>query len=173
MKKAGDADGLIDTTRWEGSDREAVSVRTSAARALGGLGPRAAVDPLVHLLRHDESKSVRFTAAQALGAVGDTRAVPALVEALEDDDATVQVWAAFSLGRLRARAAVPSLVRLLDAPAMSVRWSAAIALLQIGDEAGRAALAAAEARSSWPRRLSFWRARLGFKRQPWERLWPT
>jgi hypothetical protein len=67
-------------------------VRESAARALGKLGDKRALEPLVAVLG-DEYAYVRWTAAQALGELGDKRALEPLVTALRDEDEHMR-WAA-------------------------------------------------------------------------------
>ena len=59
----------------------AADARRTAAAALGNLGDKRALEPLVALLR-DGDQGVRMVAADALGNLRDERAVPALVTAL-------------------------------------------------------------------------------------------
>lgn len=75
---SGDAPALV----GEGVADPAAPVRAAAARALGGMDPAVAVDPLVGLLG-DEDASVRAAAAAALGRIGDP-AVAAVAAALQD-----------------------------------------------------------------------------------------
>jgi HEAT repeat protein len=59
------------------STREEPRVRGEAAEALGSIGDRRAVIPLISALA-DPAPEVRFWAAFALGRIGDERAVPHL-----------------------------------------------------------------------------------------------
>jgi HEAT repeat protein len=102
-----DALGLLGTT---GSvDRIArllreddnLDVRIAAAAALGRLGSRPALDPLVGAL-HRGPGVLRAAAARALGELGTAAAVPALTELLTDDEFQVAHEAAHSLRRLGA-----------------------------------------------------------------------
>jgi HEAT repeat protein len=81
-------------------------VRRAAARALGHLGGRKAMDALIVRLA-DRDESVRFYASTALEAQG-AAAVPALVAALENEQ--VAAIAADTLGRLAAPQALQPLV---------------------------------------------------------------
>jgi hypothetical protein len=63
--------------------REAVAVRAEAAEALGYLGNRLAVEPLIGLL-DDPEGDVRANAAFALGNLADPRALPFLAKLSKD-----------------------------------------------------------------------------------------
>jgi hypothetical protein len=88
LEKAGDVEGLIHAldgdwaTAWR------------AAEALGRLGDKRAVDPLIALLgaEHRDSKA-RASAAKGLAALGDLRAIPALIRAKNDTDGEIQASA--------------------------------------------------------------------------------
>lgn len=69
-------------------DRDYVSVRWRAARALGKLQAGEAIGPLISALE-DENSYVRKGAAQALGTIGNPEAVPALIGALRDGERKV------------------------------------------------------------------------------------
>src|SRR5689334_244058 len=73
--------------------------RIAAVAALGRLGDKKALKPLVGALR-DKSATVRAVAAAALGKLGHRAALPALREACNDDDTLV---------RKRSREAVVSI----------------------------------------------------------------
>ena len=64
---------------------EHYKVRLACADALGKIGDKFAVTPLINLVQDDEEKSVylKESAASALGAIGDERAVDPLVSILE------------------------------------------------------------------------------------------
>ena len=94
---------------------DSAGVRASCARALGGIGSRAAVPALAAALG-DPSEAVRAAAAQALGRVGPTPAdVSWLAGAVSSPDRYVAAFAAWSLGNLGAAAepAVGELARAL------------------------------------------------------------
>jgi HEAT repeat protein len=80
-------------------DPEFVSIRWRAAIALGDLGDRAAVEPLLTALR-DENDHVREEAADALGRIGDPVAVPALIQSLKDPQRGVRLRALSALVRI-------------------------------------------------------------------------
>jgi HEAT repeat protein len=91
-------------------------VRTAAASALWGLGPKArtAVTALAETLA-DADDGVRLAAVMALEAVGPDAApaVPALARAVRDRNGNVRLWAAKALGRIGppAREALPALAQ--------------------------------------------------------------
>ncbi len=94
---------------------DSAGVRATCARALGGIGSRGAVAPLVEALG-DPSEVVRAAAAQALARVGPAPAdVKALAAAVSSHDRYVAAFAAWSLGNLGAAAelAVDELARAL------------------------------------------------------------
>ena len=86
MKKKKDVQGLINALGYE-KDNE---IREAAARALGEIGDKRAVEALIDVLndrdweKRRESKPVRCAAAIALGHIGDLRAVRPLAETLDD-----------------------------------------------------------------------------------------
>jgi len=89
-------------------------VRSAAASALWGLGPRkrAAVPALAEALA-DADDGVRLNVAMALESTGPDAApaVPALARAVRDRDGNVRLWAAKALTRIgpAAREALPAL----------------------------------------------------------------
>lgn len=60
-------------------------IRTRAARVLGKIKDRRAVEPLIELLK-DSEWSVRMEAIDALGSLNDVRAIAPLLKALTDCD---------------------------------------------------------------------------------------
>jgi cyclophilin family peptidyl-prolyl cis-trans isomerase len=92
------------------ADSEA-RIRRRAALAVGRVGLRAGVDPLVALLR-DEDPEVRQMAAFGLGLLGDARARDPLVAALGDTSPLVQGAAAEALGLIGDPAAADAVGRL-------------------------------------------------------------
>ncbi|GAI38932.1 unnamed protein product, partial [marine sediment metagenome] len=67
-------------------------VREQAAAALGKIGDKRAVEPLIEALK-DENGHVRSGAANALGKIRDKRAVKPIIEVLKDKYSDVR-WSA-------------------------------------------------------------------------------
>ena len=78
---------------------ESPEVRKAAARALGSLGDRAAVEPLIAALA-DGGAGVLNAAARSLGLLGDRRAVQPLTAVLEDLPEAARWEVRFSLEKL-------------------------------------------------------------------------
>ena len=74
-------------------------VRIKIADALGAIGDRRAIAPLIEALNSDPHKEVKALAAIGLGNMRARRAVPALTEALSYDDTTA-TNAAEALGKI-------------------------------------------------------------------------
>ncbi len=117
-------------------------VRASAAQALGELGDRHAVEPLIASLKESDG-NVQQAAAQALGQLGDTRAVEPLIASLEFKWMQpyyffVQRAAVQALGKLKDRRAVDPLIALINIKSRQnevklVQRAAAEALGNFGD----------------------------------------
>jgi len=108
------------------SGREDTSVQGSAASALGWLGDRQAVEPLIAALK-DEYWFVRSSAAHALGRLGHERAVEPLITTMKDDEnALVRQSANGALERLRPQPAT-DLERAYRLVA-SQKWAEAVKL---------------------------------------------
>lgn len=60
------------------------NVRMIAARILGNIGNKSAIDPLIYTVKHDENGDVRKVAVEALGVIADPSAIFALRGALND-----------------------------------------------------------------------------------------
>jgi len=111
-----------------------VSVRLSAAHALGDLQDSAAVLALMRAVTQDPDAGVRKTAAWALGEIEDARAVPALTQALtSDDDEEVRRMAAWALGEIEDPSAIDGLSVGLRDTSREVRAAAIRALGEIED----------------------------------------
>jgi phycocyanobilin lyase alpha subunit len=117
-------------------------LRRNAARALGKLGDRQAVLPLIQCLSCSDFY-VREAAAQSLEMLGDPAGIPALIQLLENQvpgtlaapeqldlaqpyDAILE-----ALGTLQAREAIPTAKSFLEHPVDRVRYAAARALYQL------------------------------------------
>jgi len=95
VEKEKDVEGLIEALRYEDN----YYVRIAAAKALGEIGDKRAVEPLIGALK-DEAAYVEIEAAIALGKIGDIRAADHLVSALKSRYGTLQLEAAKSLGKM-------------------------------------------------------------------------
>lgn len=87
-------------------------VRSTAARELGLIKDRSAVEPLISCLGDQNGPVVRTSAAQALARIADPRAMKPLMEALEDESYMVRVWAASGLATLGDTSCIPALEEL-------------------------------------------------------------
>jgi len=113
-------------------------LRRNAARALGKLGDRRAVQPLIHSLQCSDFY-VREAAAQALEQLGDPACVPALLQLLQtppapgDTSPLAQPYDALleALGTLQAQEAIPVIQAFLTYPVDRVRYSAVRAMCQL------------------------------------------
>lgn len=113
---------LSDTDDW---------VRMAAARALGELNDRRALDALVARLADDKWR-VRQLAVWALSEMKDRRAVAALCNLLlSDPRAEVRRGAAEALGEISSAEALPSLKQALNDAESSVSAKAAWAISEI------------------------------------------
>ncbi|MCK4736590.1 MAG: HEAT repeat domain-containing protein [Methanophagales archaeon] len=80
LEKKKDVQGLIKALQYK-KDRD---VRGAAAKALGNIRDKRAVEPLVQALK-DEYLRVRRGVAETLGKIGDKRAVEPLIHAFGDE----------------------------------------------------------------------------------------
>ncbi len=120
---------LVDTLL---NERERILRRASAAEALGLIGGKTVLKPLLHAVK-DPSVNVRLHAVVSLARLKDGRAIPYLVKALSDESGGVRVNAASALGIFRSRGAVVPLVKALKEKKWYVRQQAARSLGLIGD----------------------------------------
>jgi HEAT repeat protein/mono/diheme cytochrome c family protein len=112
--------------------------QASAVRVLTKIGPRAepAVPQLLEALRKAGAGAAGVHVAAALGGVGKA-SVPPLTRLFEDtEDPRIKELAGRALGFAGpdANAAVPALLGALNDPSSRIRFTAAIALGEIGDE---------------------------------------
>jgi HEAT repeat protein len=115
----------------------------AAAIALGELGDRIAVEPLVILFQNTSlPPKVRLAAAEALLQLKSAPAVVTLLGALRRDSWQVRRNAAVVLGQIQASWAVEPLIEALNDPQPVVRRTAAVALRRIGTAEAVAALRA-------------------------------
>jgi transcription termination factor NusA len=110
------------------------SVRQSAAMALGQLGDKRAVIPLIATLK-DEDRNVSQSAAEALGKLGDERAVePLLVVLSEDEDQITRRRAAHALRCLGDKRQIDVLLAMLEDENPKFRREAAKAVGKLKDK---------------------------------------
>lgn len=103
------------------------AIRAAAAGALGAIGDREAVLPLLANLREDDL-ALRAETLAALGELHDESAVPGIAVFLLGADPRLREVAARALGVLGSGRALPNLVRALEDAAPRVVESAAGAL---------------------------------------------
>lgn len=110
------------------------AVRQYAARLLGRIAYKDAVEPLIQTLRdtlRDKDFTTNQYAAFALGRIGDARAVPYLLKMLGSRNSKVRYSAIRSLGAIGDRRAINSLIKILRKDEPSLQEIAAYALGQI------------------------------------------
>ncbi len=96
--------------------------RCYAARALGIMGDKKAVEPLINSLR-DEDIDVCVDAVEALGRIGDVTAAASIIESLENDSSgDVCTAAATSLGQLGSEEAIESLKKVILQRPEHIEW---------------------------------------------------
>ncbi len=126
--KTNDVDGLIQALHSRHPEHV-----IAAARALGRLNDRLAVEPLVILFHNVAAPpAVRLAAAEALLELKSAPAVVTLLGALRRDAWQVRRNAAAVLGQIQATWAVEPLADALTDPHPVVRRTAAAALRRIG-----------------------------------------
>lgn len=105
----------------------------TACEALGSIGNRRAVEPLIVLFRNPmQPTKARLAAAEALLKLESAPAVVTLLGALRRDDWQVRRNAAAVLGQLQASWAVEPLIEALNDSMPIVRKTSAAALRRIG-----------------------------------------
>ncbi len=96
--------------------------RCYAARALGIMGDKEAVEALIDSLR-DEDIDVCVDAVEALGRIGDISATSSIIESLENDSSgDVCIAAATSLGQLGSEEAIESLKGVILKRPERIEW---------------------------------------------------
>lgn len=145
-------DALIEALDDEADRTEAggYPLRRNAARALGKLGDRRAVLPLVQSLQCSDFY-VREAAAQSLEMLGDLAAVPALLQLLTEETAAHAIAAPAAvelaqpydaileaLGSLQATEARDRIASFLEHPIPRIQYAAARALYQLTTDAQEA-----------------------------------
>ena len=104
--------------------KSAPAIKAQIARALGGMGDKAAVVPLLAVLRDDEPR-VRAEALIALGMLKDEAALPQMAVFAKAADPRIREVAARALGMLGSVRALPHLLAALaDAESLVVQSAA-------------------------------------------------
>jgi HEAT repeat protein len=109
-----------------------IPYRVKAAEALGRIGDKRGVEPLIPLLS-DSSCDVQYVTARSLGDLRDERAVEPLIASLRDPERWVRQAAAWALGEIGDPRAVEPIIVLLTDRKKEVRVVAAEALGRIAD----------------------------------------
>ena len=110
------------------------SVREAAAEALGRIGGEQAKAALLAILKQDyESSSVCVAVVRSLGWIGDPKVIPVLLREFDHDARDFQN-VANALGNIDGPQSVSALLGLMHAESYHVRFTAAEALGQIGDQ---------------------------------------
>lgn len=105
-----------------------LAVSYTAVEALGKMGDRQAVLPLIELVKHNMHT---IEAVKALGSLGDTHATLPLIEILAKVNGTLYFEIIKALGNLKDTKAVETLTLLLKSPDLKVRWAAGEALARL------------------------------------------
>ena len=119
-----------------------VSLCWEAAKSLGLLGSKRAIQPLIASLFDAKPVDKRAAAAYALGLIGDNRALEPLLNVLlnRDEDVRVRAEVAEALALLGDARAVPPLINSLRDNSVEVRFWSAFALGELGDKQALPAL---------------------------------
>jgi HEAT repeat protein len=111
-------------------------IRANAARALGGLKDKRAVESLINLLSTPaEPWQVRGNAALALGLIGDARASGPLITLLQDTNPDVRRAATTALGERKDPGNLDLFIKMLGDPESDVRRWAVVGIGRIGGAA--------------------------------------
>lgn len=118
-------------------------VREAAANALGKIGDKSAIEPLIRAMQYrdeqvyedDEDSEARMRAALALGRIGGPKAFDPLIQAISEDDLQLSWYAIEALGMLKDPRAIPVLIAALEHPDVDRRKSASSALVNFGEAA--------------------------------------
>lgn len=116
--------------------------RANAARALGILRARPAVQPLIEALRSKDDRLI-YESLIAMQKIGEPTAGPRCVFLVRDLEPKVQLSAIETVGLLRTREAVPDLNRVLEGGYdKKAKRAALLSLARIGDPSSRRAFEA-------------------------------
>lgn len=105
----------------------------SSGKSIAKMKDAHDISGLVRLLNHSDP-DIQYHAVEALGEIGDAGAVEPLITVLKHDEMSGVRWkTAESLVKIGAPSVEP-LISALEHPDGDVRWKAAIALGEIGDQ---------------------------------------
>jgi HEAT repeat protein len=118
------------------------TVRRAAARALGSIGDKQALIPLIALMKARKGQSTTADAIYALGQLADKEATKPIVGVLSDKKAPMQLRhrAADALGRIGDKSAINALHAAMEEPDLYMRAAAAESLALMDDAIGIKAL---------------------------------
>jgi HEAT repeat protein len=150
LRRNGDAAALLEEL---GEAEPRSVVQSGAIEALGKVGDKRAVGPIVALLERDEVD--RALAMAILARLESRDSEGALQAGLDEADPLVRAKAAEGLGAIKTRSAVPRLTEMLESEIWWERLAAARALARIADpdSAGDLKRVRARERRPWRRRL--------------------
>jgi HEAT repeat protein len=110
-------------------------IRGAAADALGCLGDKRAVEPLIAIIGSEDRVAFRSDCVRALGAIGDKRALVPLISMVKGQrDDLTRGIAAAALGNFHDDDAIDALIGALRDDNGHVRESATASLGKIGDK---------------------------------------
>lgn len=132
------------------------SIRSAAITALGAIGDRAALKPLLSFAQNDVDPRIRFKSIQALGELADPAAVPLLIEMLKAQPELAR-YIAQALGMIGDPRALPAVQAYLQT-LPPTNQPEIIALLANFGSAGIAPLRTLVAQRELPCRYSAMRA---------------
>ena len=149
------APGLLWLLRESG-----VEAAVFAARGLGLLKERRAVDPLLAVVDAARDQRLTAVAVHALGQIGDRRATPAIARLLDraDTDGNVQIEAAAALGALGGEGGIDPLLNRLVDPWPAMRGQALKSVAAIDPAAFLRVLSSLEPDPEWSVRADLARA---------------
>lgn len=130
MRNSKDIDGLIKALRHQD-----IRIRMNAAYAIGDVGDRKGVEPLIEVLKDPiQGWGIRMVAATSLGKLHDERAIEPLEALATGKDTTAADAATIAIARIRGDA--PSLIEALGTGRGDIasRVGAIIELGDLGDE---------------------------------------
>jgi HEAT repeat protein len=150
---------------------ESISVRETAAWALGTIEDKKSADVLAAAAASDKSANVRGTAAWAIGQLNPGRAPKALLTALHDTDDDVRLKAAWALSQISDPDAIHDVTEALRVEQRDrVRQALVRALLESGERSSDVFKNLLESKDKQTREMAV-RALAG-RRGPWPWPWP-
>lgn len=124
LKSEKDINGLTKALRYKEAN-----IRAKAADALGKIGDREAVGPLIQALQ--DTDQVRVKAIDALGRLQDHRSIDALTQLLSSATPSIRGDTVRALGEIKSQRVVQYLLDAMDDSDQSVRANAARSLTRL------------------------------------------